>query len=268
MHIAEGKSNKEDQYGNDRIDKNADKGVEEVAGRGFVVLGKWLEQRHKDYCEIMGRIQKVVAAVTIAEKEERSRGQQIQKALLGYDPEVWMETNCELRTEDETKTEYVTLEMPPPINGKHKYRFCQIMYFDIHAFMQNREWAAAKSESETSGITWAELFALYDTGGYRTANGGEHIKDQEAKKRAEARKGQGSTKKKKHEKDAAVRPTYGQELNRFKGIMRNIANHEVAQDHTKWFKMEGRQKLRRLAMIGIKGHQPAIAALCKMSEEE
>ena len=32
--------------------------------------------------------------------------------------------------------------------------------------------------------------------------------------------------------------------------------------------MEGRQKLRRLAMIGIKGHQPAIAALCKMSEEE
>ena len=113
-----------------------------------------------------------------------------------------------------------------------------------------------------------ELFALYDTGGYRTADGGDHIKDQEAKKRAEGRKGQSSTAKKKVEKDATVLPTYGQELNRFKGIVRNIANHEMTQDHKKLFKMEDRQRLRRLALIGIKGHQPAIAALCKMSEEE
>ena len=112
----------------------------------------------------MGRIQKVMAAVTIAEKEERSKDKKVQKALLGYDPEVWMETTCELRTEDETKTDYVTLEMPPPINGKHKYRFCQRLYLDIHAFLKHREWAAAKDESEVSGITWAELFALYDTG--------------------------------------------------------------------------------------------------------
>ena len=80
-----------------------------------------MEQRHNDYCKTMGRIQNIVAAVTIAEKEERSKDKKVHKALLGYDPEVWMETTCELRTEDETQTEYVTLEMPSPINGKHKY---------------------------------------------------------------------------------------------------------------------------------------------------
>ena len=57
-------------------------GVEEVTGRGFVVLGKWLEQRHNEFCEIMGRIRKVVAAVRFAEKEERSKDKKVHKALL------------------------------------------------------------------------------------------------------------------------------------------------------------------------------------------
>ena len=44
--------------GNDKIDKLADKGVEEVAGVGLVKLGKWCEARMKRYRKLVTRVQK------------------------------------------------------------------------------------------------------------------------------------------------------------------------------------------------------------------
>ena len=58
------------------------------------------------------------------------------------------------------------------------------------------------------------------------------------------------------------------ELNRFKQIVRHIACHELPESQSKWFRMEDRCKLRRLAMLRIKGHQPAIAGFCNISPDE
>ena len=48
----------EDREGNDKRDKLADKGVEEVAGVGLVTLGKWCEVRMKCYKKLVTRVQK------------------------------------------------------------------------------------------------------------------------------------------------------------------------------------------------------------------
>ena len=43
--VREGKSTQQDKEGNDRSDKNADKGVEQLAGEGLVKLGSWVANR-------------------------------------------------------------------------------------------------------------------------------------------------------------------------------------------------------------------------------
>ena len=118
-----------------------------------------------------------------------------------------METQCEVRMEKEEETKYEKLEMQLPISGKHKFRFCQQLYLDIHAFLKQREWAATKEENEVSGITWTELFILFDTGKYRSAEG-EHIKDEEAKKRVESRQGQRSSEKRRKEQRNNLLPLH------------------------------------------------------------
>ena len=60
------------------------------------------------------------------------------------------------------------------------------MYKDIHAFMKNRKWAPTDAGSHVGGATWLELFIIFDITGARSHNG-DHVKDKEAAKRAEAR---------------------------------------------------------------------------------
>ena len=72
--IENGISNPDDKEGNDVSDKLADKGVEAIAGIGLVKTEKWLEARQKKYRKLMSRVHKMIAAVTIAEKEEEKEG--------------------------------------------------------------------------------------------------------------------------------------------------------------------------------------------------
>ena len=84
--IKQGRSAKQDQNGNDKADKNADIGVEMVHGTGFVRLGQWLAERHNRYINFMGRIQKMIAAVTLAEKEARKKPLSATKRYLATTP--------------------------------------------------------------------------------------------------------------------------------------------------------------------------------------
>ena len=54
----QGKATKEDKLGNDNSDENADKGVEDIQGRGLVKLGEWLAKRHDDYRKLMEKYRK------------------------------------------------------------------------------------------------------------------------------------------------------------------------------------------------------------------
>ena len=116
-----------------------------------------------------------------------------------------------------------------------------------------------------------ELFILYDTGGSRTTSG-RHVKSQGAKRRAEARTNTSATHLSKmlmsKHNDATLLPTLNEELNTFKAIVRDIMKHEASIEDGPFFKAEKRDKIRRLAGLGVLAHQPAIAAYCEVTDEE
>ena len=51
-------------------------------------------------------------------------------------------------------------------------------------FIKKRKWVPAQVDSEVAGITWIELFVLFDSTGSRS-EGGQHQKSPAATKRAE-----------------------------------------------------------------------------------
>ena len=90
------------------------------------------------------------------------------------------------------------------------------------------------------------------------------IKDEHARKRAEARsstaKKKGRARGRPRKADAVVLPRHEEEMGKFKGICRHILKHETKPEQAEWFKMEPRMNLKRLAKLGVEGNQPAIAA--------
>ena len=163
------------------------------------------------------------------------------------------------------------MELPQPTRGKHRYQHCQRLYEEVHSFLNDRSWAHAHPESTAGGITWAELFVLFDTAGHRTT-AGQHVQDVEAIKRAEARsaKQKRTRKSKWHAQQGTVvaRATYEQEIKRFKAIVREVTRHGLDDRKRVWFHMESRRYHRRLVPLGIHGNQPAIAVYCQTTEEE
>ena len=87
--ISKGVSNSFDKMGNDKNDIIVDVGVERIAGRGLVRLGEWIAARHKKYIEFVGRVQKYIATIILAEKQEREKRKQQVKLIDGYDANKW-----------------------------------------------------------------------------------------------------------------------------------------------------------------------------------
>ena len=160
------------------------KGVEEFAGVGLVKHGKWCEARWKQYRKLMNRTHNMIVGVTIAEKAEGAKQLTIFKATRGYDPTKWVKANATIRSEEKLMPEYQSIEISQPTMGKHKFMHCQVLYEQVHAFLVNRKWAPVSNDDEVSGITWIELFALFDFTGERTEKG-QHQKDPETVKGAE-----------------------------------------------------------------------------------
>ena len=104
--------------------KNADKGVALNNGSGLVKLGSWLAGKHEEYIKPMERIQKVIAAVMIAEKQERTKRRQVDKATLGYDPKLWIKANAHIGNSDESHVDFQSIKLPPPVHGKHRFDHC------------------------------------------------------------------------------------------------------------------------------------------------
>ena len=110
-----GKVTQADKTGNDKSDENADKGVQSIGGVGLVKLAKWAAGRHARYRHLMARIHKFIAAIAIAEQEERESAAKIEKAVLGYDPDKAIKSNGTIRKEDPTTTIYEKVKLPPPV---------------------------------------------------------------------------------------------------------------------------------------------------------
>ena len=106
--------------------------------------------------------------------------------LAGFDElkEGWF--TCKL-PEVGAREGYSKLQMLPATTGLHRYGGRMQAYYEaVHRFLAHRKWRAAEQEVQTAGVTWLELFAMFDSQGYRTAEDRVHS-DQKAKARAEKR---------------------------------------------------------------------------------
>ena len=104
-----------------------------------------------------------------------------QKIILGYDLEKWVSAEAKIRGEEHHELEYHDLATIQPTKGKHKFAHCQVLYEEVHPSLKKRKWAPIKTDIEVAGITWIELFALYDLTGNRSVND-QHQKDPGAMK--------------------------------------------------------------------------------------
>ena len=80
----------------------------ELAQRQYCILPGFLLDGHR---------RKVIAAITRAEKNERKRGHEIKKALLGYDPQVWTESDIQIRDNKQSRQSYTKVHLRPPVKG-------------------------------------------------------------------------------------------------------------------------------------------------------
>ena len=118
----------------------------------------------------------MILGVTRAEKAERAKQHTIFKATRGYDPLKWVKAKARIRDEELLELEYQNIEIVPPTKGKHRFAHCQTLYEEVHALLSKRNWAPVSNDVEVSGITWIELFVLFDLTGNRTEEG-QHQKD-------------------------------------------------------------------------------------------
>ena len=110
------------------------------------------------------------------------------------------------------------------------------------------------------------MFTLSDTEGGRTT-AGQHEKNPAATERARKRKAKAKISN-ISDMAAIPKPTYDEEIKQFKAICRYILNNDVQEEQRKWFRFEMCPQWKRLALLGIEGNQPAIAAYCETSREE
>ena len=79
-----------------------------------------------------------------------------------------MKADAEVRGECHLEVDYKELHLIAPTKGNHRFAHCQMLYEDVHGFLKERKWAPAQADTEVVGITWVELFVLFDITGSRS----------------------------------------------------------------------------------------------------
>ena len=90
--------------------------------------------------------------------------------LQNSDGDLYATVTCKL-PRCEVDGNSIRLNMVNPAIGHHKYSRQQNLYEAIHKFIGQRDWKPLQPEIHIGGTTWIELFALFDTQGYRRRQG-------------------------------------------------------------------------------------------------
>ena len=114
------------------------------------------------------------------------------------------------------------LDMPPPIQGKHKLQSQQRLYESTHDFLSTRTWKVVGDDSGIGGATWMELFALFDRCSFRHREAHHPRETAKARKAAKAGNGKKALVNKNAKQVAQVAASLHQELMNFKKIIRFI----------------------------------------------
>ena len=84
-----------------------------------------------------------------------------------------MKADATVRGESHLDVTYREVKVIAPTKGNHRFAQCQMLYEDVHSFLKQRKCAPAQMDTEVGGITWIELFILFEiTGSIRQV--GQH----------------------------------------------------------------------------------------------
>jgi hypothetical protein len=266
--ISEGKTTEHDRKGNDEADKAATSGTEAVMD-GLVALAMWVQDRHASYCKFMHRVHTVIIAVHKAEKTERQERDKQHRILNGLPKHP---TRLISQGLDSTPPALGrAIAMAPLPHGSHRFASFQTLLEQVHAYMSQLLFVQ-RGEGDTNGTTWIEIFADFEHSGYKqeltkqgladeVASGGHDHESQRAVKRWSL--WQHRTKRralKRMPAKANVTKSIRAELEDFKSIFRFLilsSGDEIAKTS---FCQNKFYRSRRLDVLGVQGHQPAVAA--------
>ena len=74
-----------------------------------------------------------------------------------------MKADANVRDESQLEVEYREVKSITPTKGNHKFIHRQKLYEEVHNFLSKRKWAPVQVDTDAGGITWIELFVLFDT---------------------------------------------------------------------------------------------------------
>ena len=253
---------KKDKDGNDEADDCATKGVKSI---GLTNVTKWCSIRHEAYNGLLKRIQIMIIKVLQKEKEMRAKMIEERNFVAGYDEAKFVKTEGGIKAPDLFEGPSRRLELQPPAKGNHRLAKVQKLYVDVSSFLSDQCWRLPSDETRASGTTWLELFILFDTLGYRRREG-RTKKNAVSAERADRRKA-----KHKHQRrgirsaeTSEPRASLGEELEAFKKVVRHTTRQDGDAEQAKWFHADTKPQYRRLKVLGIMEHQPAIAANCEV----
>ncbi len=170
----------------------------------------------------------------------------------------------------------ITITLSDPSGGNHRYSEQQILYQCLHEFLSLSTWKAVDNNASKGGMTWIELFILFDVGGWRDRAATFHS-DTSSQHRASKRAMSGKAKWIKRGKvkqaprqvaNCTTRASLGTEIANFKAMVRHIILNNADQSHQCLFLLDHRAHIRRLAPFAIIGHQPGINATRTTTEAE
>ena len=213
--VAKGLATPKDKDGNDEADDCATKGVESI---GIKDATNWLDKRHNRNKALMDRIHVMIIKVIQKETEVQTGKIEARNFIAGYDETKFVKTDGRIKGPEMFQGPAKRLQLKPPVQGNHKLAKVQELYEDVSHFLADQSWRTPTDDTRASGTTWLELFILFDTTGARS-EGGSHIRDAEAKERAEKRRSNNKNEnvkiKREGEHTAAVKPTLDNEIRTF-----------------------------------------------------
>ncbi len=176
--------------------------------------------------------------------------------------------------EEGAGTSIITILLTEPNGGVHKYSGQQVLYQCLHDFLGKSTWKMVASNTTEGGMTWLELFILFDTGGWRDKEAIFHL-DAASKIRAEKCAMNGRAKMMRSGRTGQVsrqtancttRASLGAEIANFKAIIRYIITTNADQANQCMFTVDDRSHIRRLKPFAIIGHQPGFNS-CRITTE-
>ena len=272
--VEAGLSTEVHQIGNRRADTAADHGVEGHRP-GLVSLAAWCEKRHDAYCIFMAMVQKIIVTVMLEERKQRKEKREMHAMVTGIkgQPPVVASCRCNIgQLEGGVEMDIAVIKPNQHCKDKH-HAYMQT----VAAFMKQFKWS--KSQPEVGGITWRELYILFDSAYPQCTR---RDMEQESKEQEKANKTlqmvrdnlwknkrrNMMTQDERSKRRAKARQRLKDRIEYFKKVVRRMARYHLRQDQRGLLAQDPYENVRRLKVYGVIEHTADVAAMPNLTAEQ